>query len=149
MATSTFWTLCFETRAVRAIAFCGRPFTDLSLRTSLVLSFSPFGTSSFSGLHGSPSVTGMAGDVYWRCRTAIFGWVDGGADAQYRWCRKGLGLTSSPLSIQMTIYSETPQSNYASERILLRQFDNERTFDSRASPHHRDHSSITVPGLRH
>lgn len=34
----------------------------------------------------------MAGDVYWRCRTAIFGWVDGGADAQYRWCRKGLGL---------------------------------------------------------
>lgn len=93
VATSTFWTLCFETRAVRAIAFCGRPFTDLSLRTSLVLSFSPFGTSSFSGLHGSPSVTGMAGDVYWRCRTAIFGWVDGGADAQYRWCRKGLGLT--------------------------------------------------------
>ena len=95
VATSTFWTLCFETRAVRAIAFCGRPFTDLSLRTSLVLSFSPFGTSSFSGLHGSPSVTGMAGDVYWRCRTAIFGWVDGGADAQYRWCRKGLGLTNN------------------------------------------------------
>ena len=97
MATSTFWTLCFETRAVRAIAFCGRPFTDLSLRTSLALSFSPFGTSSFSGLHGSPSVTGMAGDVYWRCRTAIFGWVDGGADAQYRWCRKGLGLSPNVL----------------------------------------------------
>ncbi len=64
---------------------------------SLVLSFSPFGTSSFSGLHGSPSVTGMAGDVYWRCRTAIFGWVDGGADAQYRWCRKGLGLSPNVL----------------------------------------------------
>ena len=31
------WTLCFETWAVRAIAFCGRPFTDLSLRTSLAL----------------------------------------------------------------------------------------------------------------
>lgn len=36
-ASSTSWTLCFETWAVRAIAFCESPFTDLSLRTSLAL----------------------------------------------------------------------------------------------------------------
>lgn len=36
-SSSTSRTLCFETWAVRAIAFCDSPFTDLSLRTSLAL----------------------------------------------------------------------------------------------------------------
>ena len=63
--------LCFETWAVRAIVFWKIPFTDLNLGTSLVLRLIA-GISSFSGLHGSPNVTGMSGKAF-----------NGGAERQY------------------------------------------------------------------
>ena len=78
---------------MRAIAFCESPFTDLSLRTSLPLILLAIWNLLVHSTTWQPEHNGGARHgVQWRCRTAIFIRVGGGADSQYRWCRKGLGL---------------------------------------------------------
>lgn len=75
---------CFETRAVRTIVFCDSTFTNLSLMPSLVLILLPMWNFLVHSTTWGTSAMGARGCVYWRCRTAKFGLVDGGADLRVK-----------------------------------------------------------------
>ncbi len=71
-ASRTSWTLRFETWAVRAIAFCDSPFTDLSLSTSLALILLAMWSLLVLWTAWQPERNGVCGNTF-----------NGGAERQY------------------------------------------------------------------